>query len=150
MVYWERSLVVAWLVPRETAAVSAQVLCTPYNHPFIKRKPIFLHSTCPPGLVVRHNRHTCISLSKVNGFSVLHLAFDTIYIYSYTRINELILATTDFLFGTWPCNTNYMSFQQLTRGPPPPPPALPCPPPLTYLDDWLQVHDSTNHPKCSL
>ena len=22
----------AWLVPRETAAVSAQVLCTPYNH----------------------------------------------------------------------------------------------------------------------
>ena len=24
--------VLAWLVPRETAAVSAQVLCTPYNH----------------------------------------------------------------------------------------------------------------------
>ena len=25
-------LVVTWLVPHETAAVSAQVLCTPYNH----------------------------------------------------------------------------------------------------------------------
>ena len=25
-------LVVTWLVPRETAAVSAHVLCTPYNH----------------------------------------------------------------------------------------------------------------------
>ena len=24
--------VLAWLVPHETAAVSAQVLCTPYNH----------------------------------------------------------------------------------------------------------------------
>ena len=27
-----RSGVLAWLVPHETAAVSAQVLCTPYNH----------------------------------------------------------------------------------------------------------------------
>ena len=25
-------LVVTWLVPRQTAAVSAHVLCTPYNH----------------------------------------------------------------------------------------------------------------------
>ena len=32
VVYWQRSLVVAWLVLRETAAVSAQVLCTPFTH----------------------------------------------------------------------------------------------------------------------
>ena len=32
MVYWQRCVVVTWLVQRETAAVSAQVLCTPYNH----------------------------------------------------------------------------------------------------------------------
>ena len=32
MVYCQRCLVVTWLVPRKTAAVSAQVLCTPYNH----------------------------------------------------------------------------------------------------------------------
>ena len=25
-------MVLTWLVPHETAAVSAQVLCTPYNH----------------------------------------------------------------------------------------------------------------------
>ena len=30
--YLQRYLVVAWLVPRETAAVSAHVLCTPYTH----------------------------------------------------------------------------------------------------------------------
>ena len=30
--YWHCALVVAWLVPRETAAVSAQALWTPYNH----------------------------------------------------------------------------------------------------------------------
>ena len=38
--YWQRSLVVAWLMPRETAAVSAQVLCTPFNH-----TPVFRPST---------------------------------------------------------------------------------------------------------
>ena len=32
MVYWQRCLVVTWLVLRETAAVWAQVLCTPSNH----------------------------------------------------------------------------------------------------------------------
>ena len=32
MVYLQRCLVVTWLVPRKTAAVSAHVLCTPYNH----------------------------------------------------------------------------------------------------------------------
>ena len=32
MVYWQRYLLVAWLVLRETAAVSAQVMCTPLNH----------------------------------------------------------------------------------------------------------------------
>ena len=32
VVYWQCYLVVTWLVLRETAAVSAQVLCTPYNH----------------------------------------------------------------------------------------------------------------------
>ena len=32
MVYWKRYLDVTWLVPRETAAVSAKVVCTPYNH----------------------------------------------------------------------------------------------------------------------
>ena len=37
MAYWQRSLVVAWLVPRETAAVSAQVLCTPFN-----RAPVYM------------------------------------------------------------------------------------------------------------
>ena len=31
-VHLQRYLVVTWLVPRQTAAVSAQVLCTPYNH----------------------------------------------------------------------------------------------------------------------
>ena len=32
MVYLQRYLVVAWLVPRETAAISAHVLCMPSNH----------------------------------------------------------------------------------------------------------------------
>ena len=32
VVYLQRCLVVTWLVPRETDAVSAQVLSTPYNH----------------------------------------------------------------------------------------------------------------------
>ena len=32
VVYWQNYLVVAWLVSRETAAISAQVLCTPFNH----------------------------------------------------------------------------------------------------------------------
>ena len=32
MVYFTAYLVVAWPVPRETAAVSARVLCTPFNH----------------------------------------------------------------------------------------------------------------------
>ena len=32
VVYWQRNLLVIWLVPRETAAVSAHVMCTPYNH----------------------------------------------------------------------------------------------------------------------
>jgi len=31
-VYLQRYLVVSWMVPRETAAVSAHVLCTPYKH----------------------------------------------------------------------------------------------------------------------
>jgi len=31
LVYWQRYLVVTWLVPRETVAVSAQVLCTSYS-----------------------------------------------------------------------------------------------------------------------
>ena len=32
-IHWSGVLtVLAWLVPHETAAVSAQVLCTPYNH----------------------------------------------------------------------------------------------------------------------
>ena len=30
--HWQRYLVVAWLVPHEAAAVSALVLCTPYEH----------------------------------------------------------------------------------------------------------------------
>ena len=30
--YLQRYVVVIWLVPRATAAVSAHVLCTPYNH----------------------------------------------------------------------------------------------------------------------
>ena len=32
VVYLQRYLVVTWLVPHETAAVLAHVLCTPYNH----------------------------------------------------------------------------------------------------------------------
>ena len=32
VVYLQCCLVVAWLVPRETAAVLAHVLCTPYSH----------------------------------------------------------------------------------------------------------------------
>ena len=32
IVYWQIYLVVAWLVSRETAAVSAQVLCTSHNN----------------------------------------------------------------------------------------------------------------------
>ena len=32
VVYLQRCLVVTWLVPRETAAVSGHVLCTPYSH----------------------------------------------------------------------------------------------------------------------
>ena len=32
VVYWQRYWVVAWPLPRETAAVSANVLCTPFNH----------------------------------------------------------------------------------------------------------------------
>ena len=30
--YLQRCLIVTWMVPHETAAVSAHVLCTPYNH----------------------------------------------------------------------------------------------------------------------
>ena len=30
--YWQCCLVVTWLVPRETAAILAHILCTPYNH----------------------------------------------------------------------------------------------------------------------
>ena len=30
--YWQCCLVVAWLVPRETAAISAQILCAPCNY----------------------------------------------------------------------------------------------------------------------
>ena len=42
MVYLQRHLVVAWLLPRETAAVSTHVLCTPKNHaPYIT---VSLHS----------------------------------------------------------------------------------------------------------
>ena len=32
VVYLQRCLVVTWLIPHETAAVSAHVLCTPCNH----------------------------------------------------------------------------------------------------------------------
>ena len=32
VVYFQRCLAAPWLVPCETAAVSAHVLCTPYNH----------------------------------------------------------------------------------------------------------------------
>ena len=32
LVYLQRCSVVTWLVPREAVAVSAQVLCTSYNH----------------------------------------------------------------------------------------------------------------------
>ena len=32
VLYLQRSLVVIWLVPRETAAVSVHGMCTPYNH----------------------------------------------------------------------------------------------------------------------
>ena len=35
VVYLQRCLAVAWLVPRETAAVSVQVLCTPFNHALV-------------------------------------------------------------------------------------------------------------------
>ena len=31
-VYSQRCLVVTWLVPRETAAISVRILCTPYSH----------------------------------------------------------------------------------------------------------------------
>ena len=30
--YWQRYLVLVWLVPRETAAVPAEILCTPLNY----------------------------------------------------------------------------------------------------------------------
>ena len=39
VVYWQRCLPVAWLVPRETAAVSAPVLCTPFSHAPFHSKP---------------------------------------------------------------------------------------------------------------
>ena len=50
VVYWQRSLVVAWLMPRETAAVSAQVLCTPFNHTPVSPLP-----PPPPGMLVPAN-----------------------------------------------------------------------------------------------
>ena len=43
VVYWQHYLVVAWLVPRETAAVSAKVLCTPHNHAPVDRVTLFSH-----------------------------------------------------------------------------------------------------------
>ena len=39
--YWQCCLVVAWLVPCETAAVSAQVLCTPYTHATVYNVTLF-------------------------------------------------------------------------------------------------------------
>ena len=56
MVYLERSLVVSWLMPRETAVVSAHVLCTPY-----KRSPChFMQSHArkvPVCLAVTYHLH---------------------------------------------------------------------------------------------
>ena len=48
MVYLQRCLNVTWLVPRETAAVSAQLLCTPYNDApvYIRRVHVRLAVTC--------------------------------------------------------------------------------------------------------
>ena len=47
MVYLQRCLVVTWRVPRESAAISAHVLCTPYNrapvHSFIRSHILTVH-----------------------------------------------------------------------------------------------------------
>ena len=45
VVYWQRCLVFAWLVPYETAAVSAQILCTPHNHAPVYNAILF-KTTC--------------------------------------------------------------------------------------------------------
>ena len=41
----QRCLVVIWLVPHETAAVSAQVVCTPHNHARVYSVTLF-EATC--------------------------------------------------------------------------------------------------------
>ena len=41
--YWQCYLVVAWLVPRENAAGSAHVLCTPYSHATLYSVTSFSH-----------------------------------------------------------------------------------------------------------
>ena len=54
VVYLQRYLVVAWLVPREIAAVSAHVLCTQYNHAPIYRVTLF-EATCVGACVLSCN-----------------------------------------------------------------------------------------------
>ena len=56
VVYLQRYLVVTWLVLRETAAVSARVLCTPYNHTRVYNASSY-RATCISGV------HVCFSLN---------------------------------------------------------------------------------------
>ena len=50
VLYWQRYLLVAWLVLRETAAVSAQVMCTPLTHT-PGRMPCVFSCNLPPELL---------------------------------------------------------------------------------------------------
>ena len=68
MVYWQWSLVITWLVQRETAAVLVQVLCTPFSH-----APLYSHS------IQSHicRVHVCLSVTRhlhfwKNGRDLLH------------------------------------------------------------------------------
>ena len=56
VVYWQHSLVVVWLVPRETAAVSAQVLRTTFN-------PAPLYSVTSPKATQICSLQVCLTVS---------------------------------------------------------------------------------------
>ena len=73
----------AWLVPHETAAVSAQVLCTPYNHAPCH----FMHS---------HIRkvYACLAVT-----CHLHLAECWFFLYSFLWFELLVVIVMSF--STW-------------------------------------------------
>ena len=50
--YLQHCLDVAWLVPRETAAILAHILCIPYNH-----APVYSVTSC------KATMHVCVAVT---------------------------------------------------------------------------------------